>query len=1039
MRNILRGIFPFMLAMLVLFVSTATAELVIDQNYQLVSKTRVGRTAYDYTYHLNITNNGDVIAANVSATVTSGSTNTTVIDGSVNFGNVEAGATVTGSDIFTFRQNRRYAFDPSDLSWDISDDKLRIKNVTPPAALPGASVTVKYSGACSGVPLEAVLNGHIINTTTSPDNPDSVCFVIPDGVKSNTLYLRQEGSYSNAVYFSVSNISVVTPGPEDIALDELGNEVAVNLLLISMKDGFYTVEEAQRALNLVGGIIVGRIPIILAYQIKLPTTTLEELRAAKNILKNDPAIRFVMEDQKIGNSAAAWDPLPEELTHQRDSNDVENGAELYSEWIDPNVVNMSSYKIHPMFTSIGIVESGVDFDAADFDGYAGIKRPNNIAIYANDLDDYTDKNGKLKKAETQHGTTVTGMVAAELGDGDKDSGKNSGLLQGLGNSHGGFNIRVSLSEPISDTGEVLEWDGKNNANTWAHSYITTIEAMLEDGSRIINCSFGVYPKGACDRTGEEITINNVVDPDFFDEWKKAFDLFFTELPLKYPDAVIVAAAGNADALVRKEDSSPAGNSSENMIVVGAHTPEATPVRDVYKNKPYSDYGNQVDIAAAGTVQTSLKDINRPGTSFAAPLVTATIAAMRSINPDLTPNEIKKLLRRSASPIFDNDVKNVSGDNIAVFTMPIAPDEVGFYDIRLQVGHGARLNVKNAIQAAIDSVGEKTIPTGDGVAVILSEEESQTVDVPVTVPEDYVFDKVDILFMVDVSGSYGDDIAQFKSKAVDIVNAFQTAGRDVQIGLSTFSDFPFSPYGGYTNGDYAYQLDQPLTNEFSEVISAINSISLHWGADGPESQLEALYQAATGRGRTIPDKSYADIAPSSVGWRSGSLPIIFLATDYSFHKENSYPGANWAETLSELTSRGISVYGLQAGGSITDVEQIANETGGESFTLSRNSSEIVSAILAALEEKPVDIQLVQNGDFADTIQSITTVDGSEEGYKDVSPGETKIFKVTFRTSNISEQPVFTDEEQIFAFRLVVKAKDVATIMEIPVTVTIPSLY
>ena len=210
MRNILRGIFPFTLGMLMLFVGTATAGLVINQNYQLVSKTRVGRTAYDYTYHLNITNNGDVSAVNVSATVTSGSTNTKIIDGSVNFGDVSAGATVTGNDTFTFRQNRRYAFDPSDLSWNISDDKLRIKNVTPAAALPGATVTVKYSGTCSGVPLEAVLNGHIINTTTSPVNPDSVCFVIPDGVKSNPLYLRQEGRYSNAVYFSVSNISVMT-------------------------------------------------------------------------------------------------------------------------------------------------------------------------------------------------------------------------------------------------------------------------------------------------------------------------------------------------------------------------------------------------------------------------------------------------------------------------------------------------------------------------------------------------------------------------------------------------------------------------------------------------------------------------------------------------------------------------------------------------------------------------------------------------------------------------------------------------------------
>lgn len=1017
------------ISVIVLFLGSASAELVVDSNYQLISKSRASRTEYDYTYQANITNSGPTIEVNVTATLSSSSENTTIIDGDVTFGNVSAGDTVGGADPFTIRQDRRYPFDPASLVWNVASEKLRIKNVTPAAALPGATVTVKYSGGCSGVPLEAVLNGHIINTTTSPDNPDSVCFVIPDGVKSNPLYLKQEGRYSNAVYFSISNISVVTPAPEDIALDELGNEVAVNLLLISMNDGFYTVEEAQRVSNLVGGIIVGRIPIISAYQIKLPTTTLEELRAAKNILKNDSVIRFVMEDQKIGNFAVDWSSDPC-LDYQRLSNNVENGAELYSEWVDPSVANMSSYKIHPVFTSIGIVETGVDFDAADFDEYSGsgTKRSNNIAIYANDL-----------ASPVQHGSVVTGMVAAELGDGDKKDGKNAGLLQGLGKSHGGFNIRVN--DQVSED---------NSGGAWASVVIATTNAMLEDGARIINWSLGTLKEGTLNTAGEPILSHIESEKVFNDEYQKAFDTFFKTLNEKgYSDAIIVAAAGNLGNELSFGTAMPQGIKSDNMIIVGGHDfscvdDECLTVnnintkRSVWDSKGSSAYGDLVDIAAAGSVQSSLGE-KLNGTSYSAPLVIATIAAMRSINPDLTPKEIKKLLRRSASPISDNSVKNASGDNIGVFVRPIEPDEVGFYDAGLQVGDGAILNVKNAIQAAIDSVGEKTIPVGDKINVELSEEEPKIVDVSVTVPEDYVFDKVDILFMVDVSGSYGDDIYQFKSKAIDIVNAFQTAGRDVQIGLSTFSDFPFSPYGGYTNGDYAYQLDKPLTSEFSEVISAINSISLHWGADGPESQLEALYQAATGKGRTIPDKSYANIAPSSVGWRNGALPIIFLATDYSFHKESSYPGANWAETLSELTSRGISVYGLQAGGRITDVEQMANETGGESFTLSRNSSEIVSAILAALEEKPVDIQLVKNGDFADTIQSITTVDGSEYGYEDVSPGETKTFKVTFRTFNIFEKPFLTDTERVFAFRLVVIAKDVATIMEIPVTVTIPSSF
>lgn len=119
MMNKYRLIFSFTLVLLVLFVGTASSELIIDQNYQLISSARVGRTDFDYTYRVNITNNG-TDAQNVTATVSSNSPNTSIIDGEVNFGDVVAGATVTGGDTFTLRQNRSIAFDPQSLTWSYS-------------------------------------------------------------------------------------------------------------------------------------------------------------------------------------------------------------------------------------------------------------------------------------------------------------------------------------------------------------------------------------------------------------------------------------------------------------------------------------------------------------------------------------------------------------------------------------------------------------------------------------------------------------------------------------------------------------------------------------------------------------------------------------------------------------------------------------------------------------------------------------------------------------------------------------------------------
>jgi len=968
-----------------LFMESASAELIVDSNYELVGKSRASRTEYDYTYQANITNSGPTIEVNVIATLSSSSENTTIIDGDVTFGNVSAGNTVAGVDTFTIRQDRRYSFDPASLVWEVTSEKLRIKNVSPDAALPGETVAIEYSGAIDGVALEAVLSGKIVST--SEENINSVKLLIPNEVKSGPLFIKQGSRVSNSVWLNITETISKIPSPDKIVNDEFGNEIAVNLVIISLKNGFVNDDEANRVAALVGGKIVGKVPLVDGYQVEINTVTLDELREAINILKSDVAVDFVLTEIVSGIKDAWFDPG---IDGQRESNNTEKGAELYRNNVDPS----DDDKIHPLFTSIGIVEDGIDFDVADFDGYADLNRPNNIAIYSKDVTDY-------------HGINVTGIIAAEANDSSKKTGKNSGFLQALGNKHGGFNIRV---EAISSTSNLLN----------------KMEEMMKKGTRVFNWSLGLHKKGAKKSDGTDVD-NNVFEENDFNNYKKGFEKVIKKIENwneNNSPIVIICSAGNGDTLVDPEFRTPSAIDSDVLIVVGAHTYD----KDGKDRKRYyfSDYGSRVDISTAGKIM-EYDGGSGLGTSYSTPLVTSVVSAILSINPDLSPKEIVNILRSSAYSLENNEVTLSSGGK-EVFTTPLTAEEVGEGDDR--IGKGACLNIEGAIQAAIDSVGEKTIPKGDKVEVTLPKNTSVSVPVQVTVPEDDVFNKVDIIFMVDVSGSYGDDITQFKSKAVDIVNAFESAGRDVHIGLTTFSDFPFSPYGSYSSGDYAYRLDLPLTNEFSNVISAINGISLHYGMDGPESQLEALYQAATGAGRTVPSRSYSDIPPSSVGWRSGSLPIIFLATDYSFHKESSYPGASWSEALSALTSRGIRVYGLQAGGYISDVVNMASATGGESFTLSRNSSEIIEAVLAALESasSKVDIKLVPNGDFADIIQSI-----SPEKHEDAEPGETKIFDVMFTRSLSLDSGV----DHVFAFRLEVIAEDVAIIMEIPVTVSIPA--
>lgn len=104
------------------FATVGVAQDLEIENYSLVGKTRVSRTDFEYTYTAQAVNTGSDYQ-NVVASLSSASPHTTVVDGDLQFGTVASGTTVTSSDTFTIRQNRRYAFSWANMSWDVSFDQ----------------------------------------------------------------------------------------------------------------------------------------------------------------------------------------------------------------------------------------------------------------------------------------------------------------------------------------------------------------------------------------------------------------------------------------------------------------------------------------------------------------------------------------------------------------------------------------------------------------------------------------------------------------------------------------------------------------------------------------------------------------------------------------------------------------------------------------------------------------------------------------------------------------------------------------------------
>jgi len=317
--------------------------------------------------------------------------------------------------------------------------------------------------------------------------------------------------------------------------------------------------------------------------------------------------------------------------------------------------------------------------------------------------------------------------------------------------------------------------------------------------------------------------------------------------------------------------------------------------------------------------------------------------------------------------------------------------------------------------------------------------SETITKTITVPE--ATPKLDFVLLVDHSGSYRNDLPNIKSVAPGLYDDLKSESPDLQVGLTTFIDFPFSPWGGST--DYAYRLEQDLTTTKTTWTSAINAMSAGGGSDGPESQYEGLYQTASGAGRDINgDGDYTDkgeIAPGlGINWRPDATKVIAITTDASFHNPTdsggTYPGPSKAQTIAALNAEGITVIALKAPGATTQMDDIATATGGSVQSTTSTSSNIAAAILAGLEEleatvsgsltscdSPVDLTLnltpasiaeVAAGETVTMTESITVGAGALPGeYSCVVTftwGDTSIGTqtITFEVPSGNTPPVLT---------------------------------
>jgi len=238
----------------------------------------------------------------------------------------------------------------------------------------------------------------------------------------------------------------------------------------------------------------------------------------------------------------------------------------------------------------------------------------------NDINDKFYGNNDIMASTPFHGTHVAGIIAAAR---DNNRG-----IDGIAD-----NVKLMMIRAVPDGDE----HDKDIA--------LAIRYAVDNGARIVNMSFG---KGFSPQ-------KNWVDD-----------------AVKYAESknvLLIHAAGNDAKNIDSTDNFPNANikatnsKASNWITVGASGDE----KAGGLTAPFSNYGkNEVDVFAPGvkiysTVPGKTTYSNAQGTSMAAPVVAGTAAFLLEYFPNLTPQDLKTIIEKSAQVPADSVRKPGSDD------------------------------------------------------------------------------------------------------------------------------------------------------------------------------------------------------------------------------------------------------------------------------------------------------------------------------------------------------------------------------------------
>jgi len=147
--------------------------------------------------------------------------------------------------------------------------------------------------------------------------------------------------------------------------------------------------------------------------------------------------------------------------------------------------------------------------------------------------------------------------------------------------------------------------------------------------------------------------------------------------------------------------------------------------------------------------------------------------------------------------------------------------------------------------------------------------------------------LDVLFLIDTTGSMGDEIERVKQSLLAVTRKLRSLSRefDLRYAAVLYRDV----------GDEYVTKSHPFTGDIEAFDAALQTIRAAGGGDGPESLNQGIASAV---GRT--------------DWRDGAAKVMFLIADAPPHMD--YQGdVLYGESLKAAVGKGIRIHSVAASG------------------------------------------------------------------------------------------------------------------------------